>query len=126
MESYGARFGIEVLFRDLKQHLGFSQSSARSEQAVLRTAPFVGLLYTLVVIWFWRTGLAHPQALCPVRPWYRTKVVPSFADMLFALQVTLRQSGLFDTRRGYGHLNEILEQNRWGSSEPQEETKTAA
>lgn len=126
VESYGARFCIEVLFRDLKQHLGFSESSAWSEQAVLRTAPFVGLLYTLVVLWFCRVGVAHPLALCPIRPWYRTKVAPSFADMLFAMQVSLRQSGLFDTCRGYGQLNDILEQNRGGSSEPQKEVKTAS
>ncbi len=47
IEHHCRRWGIEVLFRDLKQLLGFASSRARSPLAVLRTAPWVGVCYTL-------------------------------------------------------------------------------
>jgi hypothetical protein len=52
LETYARRWSIEVCFRDLKQLFGFADSSARTENAVRRTAPFVGLAYSLCVHWF--------------------------------------------------------------------------
>ena len=64
--------------------LGFADSSARKETAVLRVAPFVGLLYTALVVWFLEgastTGLATP----PLRPWYTHKQGLCFQDILRA------------------------------------------
>lgn len=82
LETYALRWGIEVFFREGKQLLGFADSSARKEEAVRRVAPFVGLLYTALVIWFiegaHQSGLATP----PVRPWYAHKQGLCFADIL--------------------------------------------
>jgi hypothetical protein len=47
LSGYSYRWAIEVCFCELKQHLGFADSAARKKEAVLRTAPFVGLMYTL-------------------------------------------------------------------------------
>src|SRR5690606_24475156 len=52
LEVYAGRWSVEVCFRDLKQLLGFGDSQARLRCAVERTAPFVGLLSTLLVLWF--------------------------------------------------------------------------
>ena len=41
-------------------------------------------IYTLVVVWFHREG--HRSVQFPFRPWYKTKVEPSFADMLTTLR----------------------------------------
>jgi len=71
IESYASRWGIEVLFRDLKQLLGFSSSRARSPLAVLRTAR-------------WDTS----RMGLPLRPWYRTQCAVSFADILRLAQRT--------------------------------------
>ena len=82
LEGYAGRWGIEVFFREAKQLLGFADSSARREQAVRRVAPLVGLLYTVLVVWFLehhgRTFTASP----PLRPWYPHKDGLSFADIL--------------------------------------------
>ncbi len=51
---------------------------------MLRTAPIVMLLYSLVTVWFARVGHALYRPL--VRPWYTTKTQPSFADMLTTLK----------------------------------------
>jgi hypothetical protein len=98
IESYGSRWGIEVLFRDLKQLLGFSASRARSRLAVLRTAPWVGLCYSLLVLWYMELGFDASQMGLPIRPWYRTKSTVAFADILRLAQRTLSSADWVDPR----------------------------
>ena len=85
LETYGLRWCIEVTFRDLKQHLGFADSPARTEGAVRRTAPFVAFLYSLLVLDFARQatgGLKAALRLLPQRPWYPDKHQVCFEDIL--------------------------------------------
>jgi hypothetical protein len=89
LETYAGRWGIEVFFREAKQLLGFADSQARKEAAVLRVAPLVGLLYSTLVIWFAQDVYRTPVAAPPLRPWYRHKVGLCFADVLRAAQRTL-------------------------------------
>jgi hypothetical protein len=91
LQTYALRWPLEVTFRDLKQLLGFAHSSARLRTAVERTAPFVGLLYTTLVLWAARGGASVAHLLMPERPWNRHKVHLSFADILFAAQRVLGQ-----------------------------------
>lgn len=80
--GYGARWSIECFFREAKQSLGFADSSARKAEAVLRVAPFVGLLYSSLVVWFIEGTYHSPLATPPVRPWYGHKRGFSFEDIL--------------------------------------------
>jgi hypothetical protein len=96
LQSYAQRWAIEVLFRDLKQLLGFASSRARSRLAVLRTAPWVGVCYTLLVLWCLEQGLTLRQLTLPVRPWYRTKNTVSFEDILRLAQLTLASADWTD------------------------------
>src|SRR6266853_425418 len=70
LQTYAARWTLEVTFHDSKQHLGFGQAQNQTPQAVARTAPFAGLVYSLVVLWAaahlqqggtlgWRWAAAH-------------------------------------------------------------------
>jgi hypothetical protein len=80
LQGYARRWNLECTFRDLKQFLGFEDSSARSEKAVKRTAPFVGFVFSILVLWF--AQRACTVALVPVRPWYAHKRNLSFEDIL--------------------------------------------
>lgn len=104
LETYACRWAIEVCFRDLKQLLGFADSSARSRAAVLRVAPFVGLLYSVLVVWFadgaWKSALATP----PLRPWYRHKRDHSFSDILRAARRMLEAANVFDPASDFMNL----------------------
>ena len=104
LETYAGRWAAEVAFRDLKQHLGFADSSARKRAAVERTAPFVGYVYTTLVLWFadgaWQSGVASP----PIRPWYRHKRGASFADIVRAAQRTLAPLDVLDPARTIDNL----------------------
>lgn len=106
LETYGERWGIEICFRDLKQLLGFADSAARKRAAVERTAPFVGYIYTTLVLWFaqhaWNTDSAAP----PIRPWYRHKKGASFGDVLRCAQRTLAPLDVLDPASSLANLRE--------------------
>jgi hypothetical protein len=82
LRGYADRWPTEPTFRDNKQLLGFAETSARSPNAVLRTAPMIGLLYTILVVWFQVCHLGDVPGLLPNRPWNRDKRGASFADIL--------------------------------------------
>ena len=66
-----------------KPDLGL-EDPIRLPKAVERTAPMAMFIYTIVVVWFHRTG--HRSVRFPFRPWYRQKAETSFADMLTTLR----------------------------------------
>lgn len=98
LETYAGRWGIEIFFRDAKQHLGFADSQARAERAVLRTAPLIGLLYSTLVLWFADDTYGNAIAAPPCRPWYSQKRGFAFVDVLRAAQRALMRSDVLDPR----------------------------
>jgi hypothetical protein len=104
LETYGGRWAIEVCFRELKQLLGFGDSSARKRAAVERTAPLVGLVYTTLVLWFAEGVHRTRVGLPPLRPWYRHKQGLCFADVLRAAQRALTPLDVLDPRRSLANL----------------------
>jgi len=84
LRTYAKRWSIEVTFENSKQLLGIADPAVRKEEAVRRTAPMAGLLYSLIVLWFDEEGHLHVQF--PDRPWYKSKLAPSFGDMLTTLR----------------------------------------
>jgi len=107
LETYAERWAIEVCFRDLKQLMGFRDSRARKREAVERTAPFLGLVYTIIVIWFARHAWDGPLARPPLRPWYTHKKGLSFADALRAAQRALVDFDVLDPTRPVGDLHQL-------------------
>jgi hypothetical protein len=118
LEGYAERWGIEVCFRDLKQSLGFGDSSARKREAVERTAPFVGLSYTLLVLWFIEGASAVGYAVMPVRPWYRHKTGLCFNDVLRAAQHVLARFDVLDPGRDVANLHRIRSHPRKPAQRP--------
>jgi SRSO17 transposase len=107
IETYARRWAIEVCFRDLKQLLGFSDSSARKREAVERTAPFVGYIYTMLVIWFAERIHQTQIAVPPIRPWYTHKSGLCFADVLRAAQRALAPLDVLDPARSLDNLHKL-------------------
>lgn len=105
LQTYAGRWAIEVCFRELKQLLGFGDSSARKRAAVERTAPLVGLVYTTLVLWFAEGVHRTRVGLPPLRPWYRHKQGHSFADVLRAAQRALTPLDVLDPRRSLANLH---------------------
>jgi hypothetical protein len=84
LSAYACRWAIECTFENCKQFLGLEDPANRLPKAVRRTAPMALFIYTLVVVWFHKTG--HQMLRFPFRPWYTKKEEPSFADMLTTLR----------------------------------------
>jgi DDE superfamily endonuclease len=84
LSAYSCRWAIECTFENSKQLLGLEDPANRLPKAVERTAPMALILYSLVVVWFHRTGERFLRF--PFRPWYPRKQEPSFADMLTTLR----------------------------------------
>jgi hypothetical protein len=84
LSAYAWRWATECTFEYCKQFLGLEDPANRLPKAVERTAPMALFLYSLVVVWFHRTG--HQFVRFPFRPWYPKKAEPSFADMLTTLR----------------------------------------
>jgi hypothetical protein len=89
LEAYARRWCLEVTFHDAKQFLGFAEPQCQAPRAVQRTAPFALLVYDLVLLWFAEHAHTATRPTWVVRPWYRHKAAPSFADMLAALRAVL-------------------------------------
>jgi hypothetical protein len=93
LTAYSYRWAIECTFENCKQLLGLEDPANRLPKAVERTAPFALMLYSLIVVWFHKTG--HQFVQFPNRPWYSRKEEPSFADLL----TTLRRISLEEKTR---------------------------
>jgi hypothetical protein len=84
LSTYACRWAIECTFENCKQLMGLGEQANRVPKAIERTAPMAFFLSSLVVVWFHRVG--HKFVRFPVRPWYRRKREPSFADLLTTLR----------------------------------------
>ena len=101
LETYAKRWTLEVTFWLLKGWLGFEDPQNQTERAVRRTAPFAGLVFALIVLWYATELQAGRAAMWLARPWYRRKAAPSFADVL----TTLRQHGLATATGAAAHTS---------------------
>jgi hypothetical protein len=104
LETYAGRWEREACFRNLKQLLGFADSSARKKAAVERTAPFVGLVYSTLILWFAAGAHRSPLAAPSLRPWYPHKRGFSFADVLRTAQRALGSIDVLDPRSSINNL----------------------
>ncbi|MBN2574552.1 MAG: transposase [Deltaproteobacteria bacterium] len=86
IQTFGQRWALEVSFFHSKGRLGFEDPQNRTEHAVERTAPMALWSYSLVVIWYVTCGQHLRAARLPVLPWYESKALPSFGDMLATLR----------------------------------------
>ena len=67
-EVYRQRWGIEVLFKFLKQHLGYAHLTSRSENGI-RVMVYMSLIAALLLIWYQRhTGI--DRGWRSVRAWF--------------------------------------------------------
>lgn len=108
LQIYSSRWPLEVCFRDVKQLLGFEDPQNRVSRATKRTAPFVFLVYDLVVLWYAQSGHRLKSDSLIDRLWYRQKDTVSFEDMLRLLRYATWQERVFADPSLDRHTRKLL------------------
>jgi hypothetical protein len=106
---YTARWSIEVTFQEVRQHLGFATPRNRKDKSVLRTAPCLLGLYTLVSLLFHQSTCGGGQRKAPkpqAYPWY-VKAEVTFSDALAAVRRQFWQETVFSEALPHGGLKKL-------------------
>jgi hypothetical protein len=94
IQGYCRRWSVELAFFDSKQHLGLHDPRVWSERSVERAHPMAWFLESLVIVWYCVDGHRGSQVEKD-RPWYKTKVTPTFTDMLGALRLQMWEHKIY-------------------------------
>ena len=86
--GYCRRWCVELAFFDSKQHLGLHDPRVRSERSVERAHPMAWFVGSLTILWYCVAGHEGSHVVKD-RPWYKTKITPTFTDMLGALRLQM-------------------------------------
>jgi hypothetical protein len=80
IELYGARWIIEITFQELRSHLGLETTRGCSRMTVLRMAPCLMILCTIVVLFYDR--LQQQRKANQLRIMWEFKHYTAFYDMI--------------------------------------------
>lgn len=95
MVRAAARWSLETLFRDAKEHLGLKQWQQRVQVAVTRSVPLTCVASTLLIVWSYQeASQGQPEFWDPV-PWYRKKTTPNMAEVIYQVRCRTRRAAIF-------------------------------
>ena len=92
IEMYGGRWNIETTFQEMRSHLGLETTRGWSRQTVLRMAPCLFLLYTLVVLFYDTLPWSDPHVR---QTRWAGKAGVTFSDMIVSVRHYLWSSWIF-------------------------------
>jgi hypothetical protein len=92
IEMYGGRWNIETTFQEMRSHLGLETTRGWSQQTVLRMAPCLFLLYTLVVVFYDTMPWSNPHVR--MTHWLGKEAV-TFSDMMCSVRRYLWMEWVF-------------------------------
>jgi hypothetical protein len=81
VEAYTGRWAIEVMFEEVREHLGLESTRGWTAQTILRAEPCLFGLYTLVALWF--ADLPQAANATPNHVWVaRIKPATTYSDAI--------------------------------------------
>jgi hypothetical protein len=95
IEWIAARFSIEIVFSDLKEHLGMTDWQCRVEKAVVRSVPLTCVATTLLVLWSYQQNKRKQLGLWNKYAWYCNKASPCIHDMVQQLKAECISKTIF-------------------------------
>jgi hypothetical protein len=90
---FTARWPIETTFQELRAHLGFETPRQHVARSVLRTAPCLLGMFSVVCLIYAEHVKSHPVSIHQT-PWY-TKIDPTFSDVIATVRRLFWQQILF-------------------------------
>jgi hypothetical protein len=110
VELVAARWGIEALFADIKEHLGMNEWQCRKENSVMRSIPLTCVASSLLMLWSLGQVQAREPEFWDAYPWYTQKATPSINDMIQQLKAKCFSKTIFESLRIQGIDEENLQQ----------------
>jgi hypothetical protein len=92
--GYCRRWCVELAFFDSKQYLGLHDPRVWSARSVERAHPMAWFVGSLTILWYCIKGHQGSHVIRN-RPWYTTKVTPTFTDMLGALRLQMWEYAVY-------------------------------
>jgi hypothetical protein len=102
---FTARWPIETTFQEMRAHLGFETTRQRTAKSVLRTAPCLLGLFTVICLVFAEHARRHPVRLRST-PWYAKKE-PSFSNAIATVRNLLWSETIFETASHHEAFSKI-------------------
>jgi hypothetical protein len=102
---YTGRWGVEVTFQEVRGHLGFATPRNWSAKSVLRTAPCLLGLFSLVSLIFARHVRDHGVVHIARDPWY-AKAEATFADAIATVR-RLCWTEVLERSHGHGAVTKL-------------------
>lgn len=94
---FTGRWPIETTFQEVRFHLGFETTRQRVDKSVLRAAPCLLGLFSVVCL-IYAEHLKHAKPSARQTPWYR-KTEPTFADAIATVRRLLWERTVFQQPR---------------------------
>jgi len=104
IEMYSGRWNIETTFQEMREHLGLETTRGWSRQTVLRMAPCLFCLYTIVVVFFDTMPWSNQHVR--LKQWVG-KEKTTFSDMIISVRRYLWMEWIFERVPG-GHAVQKL------------------
>lgn len=110
IQLYGARWNIETTFQELRSHMGLETTRGWSRRTILRMAPCLIILYTLVVVFY---DTLHPNKRnYTLRLNWRGKRALCYSDMIHDVRAYLWMNWVFAQVPGGHHVTKLPPQIR--------------
>ncbi len=106
IQMYVDRWGLEVTFQEVREHLGVETQRQWSDKAIARTTPILMGLYSVICLIGNRMN--NEKELIPEKTaWYDKKSI-SFSDLIQCVRTNLWRDSLF-SRKGFSDGSEEIQ-----------------
>jgi hypothetical protein len=111
VEAYTGRWAIEVMFAEVREHLGLESTRGWSARTILRAEPCLFGLYTLVALWF--ADLPQAANVTPNHAWVaHIKPAATFSDAIALVRQQIWQFWVLQCPRHATALKKLSPRER--------------
>ena len=106
IQMYVDRWGLEVAFQEVREHLGVETQRQWSDKAIARTTPVLMGLYSLICLIGNRMN-SEKEIIPEKTAWYDKESI-SFSDLIRSIRTHLWRDSLF-LRKGFSDASEEIQ-----------------
>ena len=101
-----ARWSIETLFSELKEHLGMKDWQVRVQGSVVRSVPLTCMATSLLMLWSMLEANQKAPEFWDIQPWMTEKSSPSMLDVINQFKAKCISNSIFEVLGSKGIDNQ--------------------